>query len=162
VRLHDAPGYEIRSWRPSDGPATWELAQRATSEALQWLKPLRGDRFQPNWWQRAATRIGDLAAGRRTGLMLALQNHRIAAMLTTTASLRGGHHGLSLIVDPDHADLVEAALLSRALCALAAVPNRMAQISIDKSQGAAIAVLRSYGFEESRTLLTLCKRRGPR
>jgi ribosomal protein S18 acetylase RimI-like enzyme len=156
----EAPGYRLRAWRASDGKATYELARSATSEALQWLKPIRPDAYQPDWLLRAGSRFADLLAGRRLHRVVALKDNKPVALSTVTVALRGGHHQMALLVHPDHAGCIEALLVSRALYALAAGPPRMITITIDKAQTAAIEVLRSHGFQEYRTLITLRKRSG--
>jgi GNAT superfamily N-acetyltransferase len=156
------PGYQVRAWRASDGQAIYELARLATSEVLQWLKPIRSDDYQPDWLMRAGTRLVGLLAGRRLHRVVALKDNVPVALLTVTTALRGGHHQLALLVHPDHAGCIEAFLVRRALYTLAAQPPRMITITVDRAQSAALKVLLSHGFQEYRTLLTLRTKSGQR
>jgi ribosomal protein S18 acetylase RimI-like enzyme len=150
-------GCRIRAWRPSDGEAVYDLARRATPEAQQWLRPLRRETFAPGWGHRLQVWLGGFLAGRRTYRLLALDGDRPAGLLQVSASFRGRDHRLSLLVDPDHAGQVEGALASRGLHMLAALPPQPVHTTLFVEQDAALKVLRGYGFQEARTLLTLKK-----
>jgi hypothetical protein len=52
---------------------------------------------------------------------------------------------------------VEAALVSRALHMLAAVPSRPIRMTANVGDDATLKVLGHYGFKEQRTLLTMRK-----
>ena len=138
------------------------MAQRAISEAQQWLRPVRADRYRPDWWQTAGARLTDLVAGRRVHRLVALQEDQLVALMTVTAALRGGYHKATLLVHPDHTGHVEAMLIGRALNLLADIPSRPLKMTVDKVQTVAIDVLFGYGFDEPRTLLTLRKGSGQR
>lgn len=147
--------YQIRSWRPSDGEAVYDLARRATPEVQQWLQPLRREAFFPDWGSRLRAWLGDVLAGRRTHRLLAFAGDRLAAMLQVSVSLCRNAHRLRLLVDPDHAGQVESALASRGLQMLAAPPPEPVNTTLFVEQDAARQVLQGYGFQEKRTLLTL-------
>lgn len=153
----DAPGYGIRPWRPADGQAAHQLAQLVTPSIQQWLRPVKADDHRPGWMARQGERIRDLVAGRRAYRLAVLKEGRLVATMKVTAALRGGEHRLSLLVHPEHAGQVERALISRALYMLAAIPPRSAVATVLTDHDAALRVLREYGFEERRTLLTMCK-----
>jgi ribosomal protein S18 acetylase RimI-like enzyme len=153
----DAPGYEIRSWRVSDGQAAYDLAMLVLPPELQWIRPVTAGEYRTDWSSRVARRLADLLNGRQTYRVSVLKDRRLVAVMTVTAALREGAHGLALLVDPDHAGMVEDALVSRALHLLATLPPRPLRITADKYQASLLRVLDRYGFEEQRTLLTLWK-----
>lgn len=155
--LLDAPGYRLQAWRPSDGEACYELAQRVIPPALQWLRPIQADQYRPGWWDRLGQSLADLLAGQHLYRLSVWQGKRLAALMVVAASFRRGEHQLALVVHPDHVGRVEAALISRALYMLAAVPSRPVRITVDKDHSALLKVLGDYGFEKQRTLLTLWK-----
>ena len=155
VAYLDAPGYYLRRWKPADGQAVYELARHAVPATLQWIRPVRAGEYRRDWLLRLAWWISDLLAGRRVYRLTALKEDRLVAMMTVTAAFRRGDHQLALLVHPNHAGQVEAALVSRALHMLAAVPSRPVRITLYADDEAAQRVLGDYGFREQRTLLTL-------
>jgi len=157
VPVLDAPGYSVRPWRPADGQRLVELARLATATELQWLRPLRAERYQPSAWTRLGEKIGGLAGGRLLCRLTALAQERPVATVTIAAASWQGEHTLELLVDPDHAGRVGRALVSRALQMLAATPPRPVRAIVGKDQVAAMDLLCSYGFQKERTLLTLRK-----
>jgi ribosomal protein S18 acetylase RimI-like enzyme len=157
VAILDAPEYRFRSWRPTDGQATYQLAQLATPSVLQWLRPLKADDYRPGWWSRLGHQLVDLIAGRRAYRLNAFRDDRLVATVTVTAAFRQGEHRLNMFVHPDHNGQVEACLVSRALYILASVPSRPVRATVIKEHTATLKVLRDYGFQEQRTLLTLWK-----
>jgi ribosomal protein S18 acetylase RimI-like enzyme len=157
VAVLDAPGYQFHPWEPADGQAAYELAQLATPTVLKWIRPVRADQFRKSWVARLVERIAGLLAGRRVYRLTAKKQSRLAAIITVTACFRRGEHHLALTVHPDDAGQLEAALLSRALYVLAALPPRPVKITTHRADAAALEVLSGYGFQEQRTLLTLRK-----
>jgi ribosomal protein S18 acetylase RimI-like enzyme len=159
VAFLDAPGYLLRPWQPSDGLALYELAQRITPQARQWMKPIKAGEYRPDWWARFGQAMADLLAGRRVYRLVALRGEQRVAVMTVTAAFRRGSHRLAFLIDPDHAGQVEAALVSRALYMLASLPSRPIEATVSgvRDQMAALNVMRDYGFTEGRTLLTLNK-----
>ncbi len=157
VAILDAPGYGFRAWRPTDGQATYRLAQLATPSVQQWLRPLKADDYRPGWWSRLVQRLVDLMAGRRVYRLNSFQADRLAATMAVTVAFRQGEHRLRMLVHPEHTGQVEASLVSRALHMLAAIPPRPVRVTLSKEHAAALKVLRDYGFQEHRTLLTLWK-----
>jgi ribosomal protein S18 acetylase RimI-like enzyme len=157
VAFLDAPGYSFRPWRPADGQAAYELARLVTPSALQWLTPIRTKQYRLDPWTRLEQWLGDLVAARRTYRLVVLKEDRLVAMMTIAAAFRRGDHHLTLLVHPDHTGRVEAALVSRALHMLAASPVRPIRATVDMQHAATLKVLCDYGFEEKRTLLTLCR-----
>jgi ribosomal protein S18 acetylase RimI-like enzyme len=157
VALLEAPGYRIRPWQPSNGQATYSLAQRAIPQALQWLRPIRPAQYKLTWWDRLSRHLESIWSGRREYRLLALEQGRLAAMLSVTVSFRENQHQLALLVDPSHRGRIEAALLSRALHMLSAIPTRPASITVHTDQVAALRALRNYGFRQGQTMLTLQK-----
>jgi ribosomal protein S18 acetylase RimI-like enzyme len=155
--IADAPGYEIRAWQPSDAQAAYDVAMLATPPELQWIRPVNAGEYRTDWWGRLGRLLGGLLAGRRTYRLTALKDRRLAATMAVTASFRDGEHQLALLVHPDHAGLVEDALISRALHMLTAIPPRPIRITADKNSAALLEALDRYGFEKQRTLLTLYK-----
>jgi ribosomal protein S18 acetylase RimI-like enzyme len=155
VAILNPAGCRIRAWRPRDGEAVYDLARWATPEVPQWLRPLRRETFAPDWGHRLLAWLGGFLAGRRTYRLLAVEGDRLTGLLQVDASFRGGEHRLSLLVDPDHAGQVEGALVSRGLHMLAALPPQPVHTTLFVEQEAALEVLRGYGFQEGRTLLTL-------
>ncbi|MFN2166460.1 MAG: GNAT family N-acetyltransferase, partial [Anaerolineae bacterium] len=63
--IQDAPGYQIRAWQPADGGATYRLAQQVIPEAQQWFRPIRKERYWPDWGSRLIDWLGNRLAGRR-------------------------------------------------------------------------------------------------
>jgi ribosomal protein S18 acetylase RimI-like enzyme len=155
VAFLDAPGYLLRPWKPADGQAVYELARHVTPLAQQWIRPVRAEEYRLDWLSRLVKAISDLVAGRRVYRLTVLKEERLVAMMAVSASFRGEEHSLRLWVHPNHMGQVEAALVSRALHMLAAIPSRPVRVTVDKEHGAALKVLRDYGFKEGRTLLTL-------
>lgn len=155
VAIPSPAGYRIRPWRPADGEAVYQLAQRAVPEVQQWLRPVRRETYAPGPGRRLVTWLGDRLAGRRTYRLLALGGGRPVAMLQVQTSFRGQEHRLALLVDPEHAGQVEAALAARGLHMLAALPPAPVGMMLYVEQAAALKVFRGYGFREERTLLTL-------
>ena len=128
---------------------------RATPEVQQWLRPVRRQVYSPGWGSRLIAWLGDLLRGRRTYRLLAIHDGQPVALLQVQASFRGREHRLSLLVDPEHAGQVEAALAARGLHMLAALPPAPVGIMLYVDQAAALKVFRGYGFREERILLTL-------
>jgi ribosomal protein S18 acetylase RimI-like enzyme len=155
VALQAAPGYTIRAWRPSDGPAGYELARQVLPAALQWMEPPRAEQYRPDAWQRLAQRARDALAGRRTHRLVAWQGERLAALLTVRSAGREPAHRVQLLVARAHWGSVEQALVSRALGLLAALPPRPVWASVDKEHRAARDALHRLGFEERQTLLIM-------
>jgi ribosomal protein S18 acetylase RimI-like enzyme len=157
VAILDAPGYRFRAWRPADGQATYQLAQLATPSVQQWLRPLKADDYRPGWWSRLAQELVGFMTGRRVYRLSTFQDDRLVAAMAVTVAFRQGDHRLNMIVHPDHAGLVEASLVSRGLHMLTAIPSRPVRATVTTEHTAALKVLRDYGFQEKRTLLTLWK-----
>jgi ribosomal protein S18 acetylase RimI-like enzyme len=161
VPVPDAAGYELRAWRPKDGQAAHDLARLAMPSVLQWLTPVRRDEYRLGWWKRLEEGLEDLVTGRRIYRLVVLKHNHLAALLTVTAAFRKGDHRLRLLVHPDHTGQVEEALISRGLRMLAGAPSKHVRAKVDTGQRAVLHVLRRYGFEEQRTMLTLrLERRG--
>ncbi len=154
VALLDAPGYSLRAWRPSDGRATLRLAKDSVPLVLQWLRPVKVADYQPDWLSRLGRSLGDLLAGRRTLRLCALHDGEVVGLMTVTAALRSGNHRLDMLIHPDHAGCVEPALVSRALHVLASTPPKPIGVTVFKESDATKKVLRDYGFQVQRTLLT--------
>lgn len=157
VILQDAPGYRIRPWRASDGQAIYELARRIMPPGQRWIRPLRVQDYRPDWLVRLWQWISNLLAGRSAYRLVALHEGRLVAMIAVTAAIRHGEHHLMLLADPNHAGGVAPALVSRALGMLSDLPSRAVGITLDTEQQATAKVLRDYGFQEQRTLLTMRK-----
>jgi hypothetical protein len=68
-----------------------------------------------------------------------------------------GGHRLQLLVHPEHVGRVEAALVGGALYMLQEAQSRAVWATVNRANAAGLDVLRSYGFEEKRTLLTMSK-----
>jgi ribosomal protein S18 acetylase RimI-like enzyme len=157
VPLADAPGYNLRRWRRSDGGAALSLARQVTPEALQWLVPVRHGDYQADAWSSAERRLADWLAGRRVHRLVAWKGERLSGLLTLRAVRRGAAHTLSLLVHPEDRGRVEGALLSRALGLLAGLSPRPVWATVFEDHGEAVKVLREQGFEERRTLLVMTK-----
>jgi len=155
VAVLDGPGYQLRPWQPADGQAVLELARLVTPTVLQWIRPVRADHFRKSWSARLAERITGLLAGRRVYRLTATKESCLVAMATVTAAFRRDEHHLALLVHPDHAGQLEAVLLSRALCMLAALPPRPVRVTVRKDDTVVLQILGGYGFQEKRTMLTL-------
>jgi ribosomal protein S18 acetylase RimI-like enzyme len=155
--LAEAPDYTIRPLRPYDGRAAYELAQRETPEALQWLVPLHQGEFRPGVLSVAEQWLSDLLAGRRVYRLLALQGERLAALLTLRADRRGPVHSLSLISDAEDRGKIEAALVSQALRLLAGWPPAPVLATVNQDHKGTIEVLQGLGFKDQRTLLVMRK-----
>lgn len=151
----DAPGYRLRAWQPADGQAAYQLAKRVTPQVLQWFRPVKAEDYWADWLSRLIQRLAGLVTGRRVYHLAALKEEQLVAVMTVTAAFRQGDHRLAMLVHPDHAGRVEAALVSRALHMLCAIPPRPVRITVDKEHAGALRVLRDHGFQEQRTLLTL-------
>ena len=157
VVVQDAPGYRFRRWKAADGQAAYDLARRGTAPSQQWIRPLRRGDYHPDWLVRFGRWISELLVGRRTWRLVALHEERLVAIMEVTAAFRQGEHRLKLLVHPEHAGRLEAAMVSRALQMLSDLPSRAIRVPIDPDQKAILQVLREYGFEEQRTLLTMRK-----
>lgn len=155
VAFLEAPGYHFRHWKPADGPAAYDLARHVIPQPLQWIRPLRAEEYRLDWLMRTVHWISDLMAGRRVYRLVALKEERLVALMTVTVAFRRGEHQLALLVHPNHTGQVEAALVSRALHMLAAIPSRPVRTTVEQDDEAALRVLRDYGFREVRTLLTM-------
>ena len=131
-----APGPSAPEVRPrvaGEWPDQWALAQRLYPEGLIWPSPLHPGTFRASrsenrhWvWYRGAQLLGSL-----------------------TALPRGGGWRLILLAQPEAAGEVEAALLDRALPALAAEHSSLV---LDYPVGAAESTLRQAGFRPERSL----------
>ena len=157
VSVQDAPGYRFRPWKVADGQAVYELARRVAPPSQLWIRPPRREEYRPDWLVRFGRWISELLAGRRTWRLTALHEERVVATLEVTAAFRRGEHRLKLLVHPEHVDRLGAAMISRALHMLSDLPSRSVRITLDPDQKAILHVLRDYGFEEQRTLLTMRK-----
>ena len=157
VALLNAPAYEIHRWHPADGQAALELARQAIPDVQQWIRPIRAQEYRPDWLLRLGQWASNLVAGRHVYRLAARKDERLVAMMTVTAASRTGEHHLALLLHPDHRGQVEAALLSRALYMLAAVPSRPVRMTANVGDDATLKVLGHYGFKEQRTLLTMRK-----
>jgi ribosomal protein S18 acetylase RimI-like enzyme len=157
VAFLDAPGYEIRPWRPADGQAVFKLARLAIPATEQWIRPVRAEEYRLDLLLRLGRWISDLAAGKRSYRLTALKDGKLVATMVVTAVSRRDVHRLVLLVHPNHRGNVEAALLSRALYMLASAPPRPVRIAASMDDEATLKALRHYGFKEQRTLLTLRK-----
>ncbi len=157
VAFLDAPCYQLRAWRPADGQAAYDLARLVTPAVQQWFRPIQAGEYRLNWLARLLEAASDLMAGRRAYRLVALKDGRLVATMTVVAAFRRGEHQLSLLVHPDHTGQVEAAFVSRALHMLAAIPPRPVRAVVDREHTVTARVLREYGFQEKRTLLTLRK-----
>lgn len=157
IPAQDAPGYQVRSWEPADGKATYQLAQQVIPEAQQWFRPIRKDRYWPDWGSRLIDWLGNRLTGRRVERLVIVKGVELAGVIRVTLSRRGRDHELDLLVHPDHTGQVEAALISRGLRLLASLPAQPTQITAYKEETHLREVLRTYGFQEVRTLLTLQK-----
>jgi ribosomal protein S18 acetylase RimI-like enzyme len=156
----DATGYDLRVWRPEDGPSAYELAGLATPSVLQWLAPVRRGEYCPGWWKRLEQRLGNVITGRRTYRLVAQRHRRLVAMLTIAVTPHKDSGQLQLLVHPDHAGQVEEAIIGRGLRWLASTPSKPIVAEVDVRHRHALDVLRRHGFEEQRTLLTLHQSRG--
>lgn len=155
VAILDAPGYRFRAWQPQDGQAVYQIARRVTPTILQWFRPLKATAYRPGWWERLVQSAADLLAGRRVYRLVALQEDRLVALMTVSAAFRSGEHTLALLIHPDHFGHLEAALVSRALHMLEAIPPKPVKVTVDKDHQALLKVLQDYGFQAQRTLLTM-------
>jgi ribosomal protein S18 acetylase RimI-like enzyme len=155
VAVLDAPGHQVRPWRPADGGAAYALARRVVPQVVQWMRPLRANDFRLDWLIRLARWMSDVRAGRRVYRLSALRGERLVALVSLNVAFRQGDHSLNLLSEPDHRGQVEAALISRALHLLEAVPSRAVRATVDQAAEGTVALLRAYGFEERRRLLTL-------
>jgi ribosomal protein S18 acetylase RimI-like enzyme len=152
-----APGYGFRPWRAADGTAALELAQTVTPDCEQWLRPIRADQYKRDWWTRSWQWFTGLLATKRTYHLVAVQEERLAALMTVTASFGSDDHQLRVLIHPDHRGMVEGALISHALHLLAAATPKPVRATVNQDAGSTMQALRTYGFQELRTLLTLSK-----
>ena len=157
VAVLDAAGYGFRPWKANDGQAAYELACLVTPKSQQWLRPLKARAYEAGLWARIEGWFADLLNTQRTYRLVALRQNRLVAILTVTAAFRRGEHVLSLLVHPDHAGQVEAALVSRALHMLAAAPPKPVRATVITEHSSILRTLANYGFQEQGTLLTLSK-----
>jgi ribosomal protein S18 acetylase RimI-like enzyme len=157
VEIQDAPGYRLRAWQPADGRATYQLAQQIIPEAQQWFRPIKKDRYWPDWGSRLIDSLGNLVTGRRVERLVALKGEELVGTIKVTMSRRQKGHHLALLIHPDHAGRVGAALISRALHMLSSLPPQPVQTTAYKEETHLQEVLGTYGFREVRTLLTLQK-----
>ena len=157
VPVQDAAGYRLRAWQPADGRATYQLAQQVIPEPQQWFRPIRKDRYWPDWGSHLIDWLGNLLAGRRVERLAILKEGELAGTLRVTTSRRQKGHHLALLIHPDHAGQVEAALISRGLRSIAGLPPQPVEVTVYQEETHLRDVLHTYGFREVRTLLTLQK-----
>jgi len=157
VPLLEVAGYRFRRWRPGDGKAVLQLAQRVTPPVQQWLRPIKAGHHRPGGWLRLVQWLVGLMAGQRVYRLTALRDDQVIGMMAVTCAFRHGDHRLTMLVYPDHSGQVEAALVSQALNLLGALPPRPLRATMDKGHTALLKALLCYGFQEQRTLLTLRK-----
>jgi ribosomal protein S18 acetylase RimI-like enzyme len=155
VGLVGAPGFQVRAWQPSDGQAAFEVAQLATPSPQHWIRPVRAENYRLGWWVRLRQHVANLWQGKRVYRLVALKEDRLVAMTSVIAAFRRDDHCLEMLVHPDHRGQIERSLASRALYMLSAISPRPIRTTLFKDHKAALRVLRAYGFEEKRTLLTL-------
>jgi hypothetical protein len=155
VAILDPAEYRIRPGQPVDGQAAYDLACLVTPRVQQWLQPIPAGQYRLDWWTRLGQWFTDLMATRRTYRLVALKEDRLVAAMSVTAAFHQGDHHLTMLVHPDHAGRVEAALVSRALHLLEAAPAWPVRATVDMGHTALLRVLREYGFEQRGTLLTL-------
>jgi ribosomal protein S18 acetylase RimI-like enzyme len=153
----DVPGYRFQAWRPDDGQAAYELARLVIPPVQHWIRPVRADQYQPSWSTRLGERFTALMGRRRVYRLAVHKESRLVAVLRVTAALRWGEHRIEFLIHPEHTGQVDAALISRALHMLAALPSKPVRITVDKDHTQVLEVLHSYGFQEQRTLLTMRK-----
>jgi ribosomal protein S18 acetylase RimI-like enzyme len=149
--------YSVRRWRPADGQATYRLAGRAVPQELQWLRPLRSERYRLSRIDLLLERIAGIFTGVQRYRLAALDGSRLVGWLLINAAFRSGEHQLKLMVDPSHRGQVEEALIATALHALAAGPPKPIRALVDADHQAALETLVDLGFQKQRTLMTLRK-----
>jgi ribosomal protein S18 acetylase RimI-like enzyme len=155
VALVAASDHNVRAWRPSDGEASYQLAQQVTPQPLNWIRPVRPRDYRMDRWTRLVGTLANWGRGRQVHRLVARAEDRLMAMMTVTSALRRGPHRMELLVHPDYRGQVEGALVSRALHLLSGATPRAVRTTVLKDHRAAVESLRAYGFEEQRTLLTL-------
>jgi ribosomal protein S18 acetylase RimI-like enzyme len=159
VAVPGSVDYQIRPVQPRDAPRLHELARRAVPQEQQWIRPIQ----QQDYWSDALSvllaRARGLLSGRRTRRLVALaseqQGEVPAALASVTASYGRSPHHLRLLIQPEHAGLVEEPLLRHALELLSAAPQRPVGATVHANDVAALKVLGDVGFRERRTLLTM-------
>ncbi|MCL7451596.1 MAG: GNAT family N-acetyltransferase [Anaerolineae bacterium] len=158
IVISDAPGYRVRAWRPADGRATYQLAQQVIPEPQQWFRPIQRVQYWPDWGNRLVDWLGNLIGGQQIQRLVILNGQELVGMVKIIIARRQQGHRLAMLVHPEHAGQVEAALISRALHKLAGAPPQPVQVTAYQRETELQRILRTYGFEEMRTLLTLQKR----
>jgi ribosomal protein S18 acetylase RimI-like enzyme len=157
VPIDDAAGYQLRAWQPGDGRATYQLARRVIPEPQQWFRPIQKEKYWPDWGSRLVDWLGNLITGQQVGRLVMLKEEQLAGTMRVIISRRGKAYQLALLIDPDHAGQVEATLISHGLQRLASLPPQPVRVTAYRGEKHLKEVLRSYGFREVRTLLTLQK-----
>lgn len=150
TRVPPPAGYQLRLARPADGTQMFELARQTTPELAQVIDPIRRHDYESGT-------LDHLLEGLRRliGLPATLRwvvtdaDKQVVAMLKVR---RGGyHHWLHLLIHPNLHGMLEEALATRALDALSGHRGTV-HAKVDADHPAAMAVLKSYGFREIRTL----------
>jgi ribosomal protein S18 acetylase RimI-like enzyme len=152
--IQDAPGCRVRAWQPRDGKAIYELAKQVIPEPQQWFRPIRKEEYWPDWGSRLIDGVGNLLAGRQVQRLVILHGEVPVGMVKITVSRHQQGHRLAMLIHPDHAGRIEAALIGRAIHILASAPPQRVQITIYRGDTDLHRALHSYGFQEVRTLLT--------
>lgn len=163
LRLDQAPAVEplpiqaarLRTRRFTSGDARkdYELVCAATPENVQKEQPVRLARFRLGAEQHVSDWTRRLAGGGPTlRLVLESEGHFLASITAETGTW-WRESRLSLIVHPSSRGLVERELASHALFHLAGRPQRTVLVRHPTYHPEGIEALRSFGFEEERTLL---------
>jgi len=150
-----AEGFTLRQRDYSEWHKGYELAQAATPDSEQRVRPIREEDFRKGFGGRVADWLGDIFAGQKTYRLAVDEDDRFIATLTVRASWWGGRHSLEMIVHPDYRGRLEEMLVTKALALLRHYPGQGVAVKMSASHQQAIETLKRYRFMEEKTLVQM-------
>ncbi|MDM8519393.1 GNAT family N-acetyltransferase [Anaerolineales bacterium HSG6] len=135
-----------------DNRQVFQLAKLSIPASVQKEWPLRQNHF----WLDGYDQIKDFfrrLAGYGPAYWVAEAGQQIIATVTISPNFFGQPHTIDVMVHPEYRDLMEEALITRALNYLSRRNNQYITVKHPVDHQAAIAVYKSIGFYEDQTLL---------
>lgn len=160
AQLNDS-ALPLRPLHNHEWHAAYELAVANTPSLMQWWQPVRADDFQmvlERRLQEAFLRLVGHSRVLRLALPATEGGRPLDAVTIVRATRWQGHHTLSLYVHPERHGALEVMLVDSALQTLQHYPIFPVATKVQATHAQAVAALRSAGFREIKTLLTMRKR----
>lgn len=150
TRIKPPEGYRLRPAQPADAPQIFELARQATPALAQRITPIRRQDYDIGILDRFADGLRRLLGLSATSRWVVTDtNEQIVALLK--ARIGGRNHRINLMFHPDVHGILEEAVVTRALDAVAGHRGTV-YTKVDADHMAAVVTLEAYGFREIRTL----------